>query len=88
VLEQTFWNGELTPCKKVSIVVGKAPVPTWWFHGLEGTVRKAVEIQYKKEAPFYIDDEDGVGWLKVTLGRGGPDWGHSSLAVTSVSDRV
>ena len=33
---------------------------------------------------FYLDDEDGAGWDKVTVGRGSPRWPHSSLDVERV----
>lgn len=31
--------------------------------------------------PFFLDNADERGWLKVTEGRGGPAFGHRSLPV-------
>lgn len=45
--------------------------------------RKAVEVSYHG-AKFYLDNEDGSGWAKVTKGHGSPRWGHSSLSVERV----
>lgn len=69
----------------MKVVVGKAPQPTWWCAGLEGTVREAVEVT-QDGYTFYLDNEDGSGWLKVTYGLGSPQWGHSSLPVERVLD--
>lgn len=45
---------------------------------MEGTERGAVEVNYYDQT-FYLDNENGSAWRKVTLGGGGPEWGHSSL---------
>lgn len=81
--QKTYWNGEPTLCRRVLVVVGESPMPSWWCAGLAGTKRKAVEVHYFDE-PFYLDDEDGSGWNKVTIGMGGPRTGHRSLPVAQV----
>lgn len=81
--ETTYWNGEPTPCRIVRVIVGESPVPTWWCAKLAGTEREAVEVTYGRER-FYLDNEGGIGWAKVTLGRGSPQYGHSSLPVAHV----
>jgi hypothetical protein len=78
----TYWNGELTPARRVRVRVGTSPVVTWWCANLEGTVRKAVEVRYGGRT-FYLDDEDGSGWHKVTAGYGSPNVGHSGLPDSS-----
>lgn len=75
---RTYWNGEPTSARRVIVRVGTVPVPTWWCAGLEGTERQAVEVTYGKQT-FYLDNENGSAWGKVTHGYGGPEWGHSSL---------
>lgn len=74
----TYWNGEPTPCRRLVVRVGTVPKSTWWCAGLEGTEREAVEVSYGREV-FYLDNENGSAWAKVTLGYGGPEWGHKSL---------
>lgn len=74
----TYWNGEETPAWRVVVRVGHAPRPTWWCAELEGTERDAVRVEYGGEV-FYLDDEDGSGWRKVTTGRGSPAYGFRSL---------
>ncbi|HET7321862.1 MAG TPA: hypothetical protein VFI96_05145 [Longimicrobiaceae bacterium] len=81
--ERTYWNGEPTPCRRVRVVVGPSPRASWWCAGLEGTVREAVEVRYGREV-FYLDNENGSGWEKVTAGLGSPHVGHSSLPVSRV----
>lgn len=81
---QTFWNYQPVPCRRVRVIVGPCEKETYWHNGLEGTEREAVEVNYPGEArPFYLDNEDGSGWAKVTNG-GGPDMGHKSLPVERV----
>lgn len=84
----TYWNGEPTPCRRVQVVVGHVATPTWWCKEFEGTIRRAVEVDYHGQK-FYLDNEDypvepDAGWHKVTVGLGGPHWGHKSLPVDRV----
>lgn len=74
----TRWNGEPTPAVCVRVRVGTVPAATWWCAGIEGTVREAVRVTYAGHT-FYLDNEDGSGWAKVTRGGGGPAWPHRSL---------
>lgn len=79
----TFWNGERCEAERVVVIVGKALRPTWWCAPLEGQKRRAVRVRYNGQT-FYLDDENGSGWHKVTSGRGSPWVGHSSLPDDSV----
>jgi hypothetical protein len=81
-LTETYWNGEPTPARKVRVRVGESPVRTWWCAPLAGSERKAVEVRYGDRV-FYLDNEDGSGWRKVTTGHGSPNVGHSGLPDTS-----
>jgi len=76
--EKTYWNGEPANCRRVVVRVGNVEKPTWWCAGMEGTERAAVEVNYYGQT-FYLDDENGSAWGKVTGGMGGPEWGHKSL---------
>lgn len=76
--EPTFWNYEPCEAWRQKIKVGKAERPTFWYANLDGTTREAVGVNYHGHV-FYLDNEDGSGWAKVTKGRGGPDWPHNSL---------
>lgn len=76
---QTYWNGEPTPVRRVKVIVGKSPAPTWWCADLEGTTRDAIAVDYHGTT-FYIDDEPDA-WEKLTVGRGSWRYGHSSLPV-------
>ncbi|HTG95730.1 MAG TPA: hypothetical protein VL866_24225 [Pyrinomonadaceae bacterium] len=76
--EKTYWNGEPANCRRVIVRVGTVEKPTWWCADMEGTERVAVEVNYGKQT-FYLDDENGSAWGKVTGGMGGPEWGHKSL---------
>jgi len=80
---RTYWNGEPADCRRVVVRVGRVERPTWWCAGMEGTERRAVEVNYGNQI-FYLDDENGSAWLKVTRGGGGPEWGHKSLPDDSV----
>jgi hypothetical protein len=82
--EPTFWNGEPCHARKVRVVIGNhGNFDHPWFLPFVGHERDAVEITYDNRT-FYIDDSNGTGWHKVTLGKGSPRWGHSSLDVDQV----
>lgn len=84
----TRWNGERCKAEKVRVIVGPSDRPTWWCAGMVGQERAAVRVEYGGHK-FYLDDEDGSGWRKVTAGRGSPEWPHSSLPVErEVTSRV
>jgi hypothetical protein len=80
---KTRWNGEKCKARRVLIRVGACPLPTWWYAGLVGTEMKAVEVVYGGQT-FYLADEDGNGWHKVTVEHGGPHWGHNSVDCAEV----
>ncbi len=84
--ERTYWNGEPCLARIVRVIVGPSPRETWWCAKLVGTEREAVEVRYYDQPPFYLDNEGGLGWAKVTIGCGYPDYGHASLPVERVVD--
>lgn len=76
----TEWNGE--PCEArrlTAIVADNTAFPGYWARHLVGTRRDVVEVVYGGET-FYLDDEAGEGWNKVTHG-GSPRWGHSNISI-------
>lgn len=77
---KVYWNGEPGAiARRVRVQVPKAEKETYWYAELEGTVRRAVEITYHGQT-FLLDDEDEqLGWRKVTWGLGDPQFGHKSL---------
>jgi hypothetical protein len=83
---QTFWNGEPAEARRVVLVVADAPdFPAFWARaeGIIGQERYAVEVLSgnapEGSFPFYLDDDNGSGWHKVTGGHGSPRWGHRDL---------
>jgi hypothetical protein len=81
----TFWNGKFASARRCRVVVGEADSPRKWYAGLEGTEREAVEVRHPTEGTvFYIDNEDGSGWGKITWGKGSPAYGHRSLPVARI----
>ncbi|MEW2451234.1 hypothetical protein AB0896_27375 [Streptomyces parvulus] len=76
----TRWNGE--PCQArpvTAVVTDDGSFPGYWARDHVGTRRAVVEVTYGGST-FYLDDEDGTGWAKVTSG-GSPSHGHRSLTV-------
>ena len=82
---KTFWNGEPCLARRVRVIIGESPVPTWWCFALAGQIREAVEVKYGDQL-FYLDNDDGSGWWKVTEGKGSPGWAHRSLPVATVME--
>jgi hypothetical protein len=74
------WNYEPAEAWRGTVIVGKSERPTWWCASMVGTRRKCVKVQSWGE-PFFIDDEDGRGSLKVFERGGGPDSYHASIPV-------
>ena len=78
--ETTYWNGEKTPCKRVTLVMEAQPqFSLYWGKHLVGTRVKAVEVNYETHM-FYLYDDDGTGWIKVTQGHGSPSYGHCDVS--------
>lgn len=80
----TYWNGEPCEARRVMVRIPEdASFPNAWWkdwegHDLTGEVVRAVEVTYGGET-FFLADEVGSAWSKVTLGRGSPRFGHRSL---------
>ena len=89
--KNAWWNGRRCNARIVRVIVGHSDYPTWWCAQLEGQEREAVEIWAADQAgpqPFYIDNEDGIGWRKVTELKGHPMTFHRSLPVKQVIEPV
>jgi hypothetical protein len=87
--QQTYWNGELADARRVRVIVADdGRFPNYWAREFVGQERDAVEVLSGDAPddvfPFYLDDEDGTGWVKVTTGRGSPRWGHRTIQVEEV----
>lgn len=79
-MANTQWNGEPCAARRVTVIVAdNTAFPMYWARRFVGMRRKAVEVHYGGDT-FYLDDEDGSGWNKVTHG-GSPWWTHSNLTV-------
>lgn len=84
----TRWNGEQCTAVRVKLRVEMPPHgqhPQYWARDLVGTVRKAVRVEYHGTV-FYLDDETGAGWEKVTIGGGSPHWPSDTLYGVEVAE--
>lgn len=84
--DRTYWNGEPCHAVRVQLRVSAPPQglhPQYWAAEHIGQVRPAVRVVYGDQT-FYIDDEAGAGWAKVTTGHGSPAVGSRSLYGTEV----
>lgn len=82
-MSKTYWNGEPCKARRVLITVGDCPFPRGWYKHLIGTEMRAVEVTYGNDT-FYLADQDGNGWHKVTVEHGGPHYGHHSVTAAKV----
>ncbi|MEU1275292.1 hypothetical protein [Streptomyces sp. NPDC005799] len=83
-MSDTRWNGEPCTARRITaIVADNQNFPLYWARHLVGTRRNIVEVVYGKST-FYLDDEDGSGWNKVTHG-GSPHWAHSNISIEAAS---
>jgi len=83
-----YWNGLPTIARRGTAVVADAPeFPQYWAktEGLVGQ-RSAVVMVVLDGVNYgggvcYLDDRNGQGWNKVTIGRGSPGYGHADVAI-------
>lgn len=78
----TKWNYEPATAVRVRVRVADAPqFAQYWARPHIGTIRQAVRVTYGG-CTFYLDNEDGSGWHKVTNG-GGPGLPYRDLEIES-----
>lgn len=76
----THWNAMPCQARRVHVIVADTDqFPRYWARHLVGHERAAVRVSYNGDR-FYLDDEDGSGWTKVTHG-GGPGYHHRELFI-------
>lgn len=84
-MSETFWQNEKVDARRVVVIVGDSDrFPNYWARSMVGTERVAVEITPVGGKPFYLDDENGEAWRKITVHHGSPLRGHRSLEVERV----
>lgn len=85
-MTDTRWNGEPCQARRITAIVADTDVfPEYWARPLAGTRRDIVEVTYGEQT-FYLDDENGAGWAKVTSG-GSPRYGHRNIKIEPDSIR-
>jgi hypothetical protein len=82
--EFTYWNGEPCQAQKCEVEVADAlQFKNYWARPLIGQRIKAVEVSVPDPdmEPFYLDNEDGEGWIKVTEGKGMWTYPHKTIEI-------
>lgn len=86
-MEKIWWNGEACSGRRLRVIVpdwhASTDAPLAWWKDLAGTERPAVLVEYGDQRHL-LDDEDGIGWAKVTEGKGSPRRSHSDLPLRSI----
>lgn len=91
-IQKGYWNGEPAEFRVVLITVGPEPEHLsshiakhspglkryLWFVPFIGKLRQAIQVIQGSDV-FYLDNEDGSGFEKVTIGMGSPKWAHRSV---------
>lgn len=81
---KTYWNGEECQAVRAIATVEDAPeFLAYWAQDFVGDRRKIVWVRYGDQE-FFLDNEDGQGWKKVTEGKGSPNVGHKELKVSNL----
>lgn len=81
----TFWNGEpCTAVKGVGVVAENPNNKHYWARDLVGMMIQVVRVTYGGAA-FDIDNRDGSGWRKVTVGGGSPRYRHRNVRLRPTS---
>lgn len=81
----TFWQGEHVDARRVLVEVGDSGrFKAYWAKDIVGTERAAVEVTPVGGKPFYLDDDNGAAWHKITVEHGSSLVGHRHLDITRV----
>lgn len=79
--------------RDVNTHLARQAAATWWngepVRAVRGTAELAdhpgeridVALLSWMGRPMYLDDTDGIGWAKLTTGRGAPAWPHRNVTV-------
>lgn len=86
--EGTFWNGlPTTAIRGTAIVADCSEFPRYWAR-VEGIIGQRIPVvMVVLDGVSYgggidhLDDRDGSGWHKVTIGHGGPAYGHAEVEI-------
>lgn len=70
----TYWNGEPATCVRGTAIV-IAPLE------YEGNRMPVVLVSVGSVSPFVLLDRGGQAWMKVTIGRGSPAYGHRDVSI-------
>lgn len=81
-----FWNGLPTRATQGSAIVSDDGLfPDYWAKELVGeripVVRVVLDGVTDEGGIMFIDDRDGSGRFKVTVGRGTPDYRHRTVVI-------
>jgi len=79
-MTDTFWNGEPAVAVRGTGLVQPSSLPAFWGKDLTGKRVPVVKVVYGRHT-FYLYDDGGAGWAKVTSGHGSPRLGHRNLTV-------
>lgn len=78
-MRRGFWNGERCGYQIGTVICGRSESSFSWCRNLFGERIPVVKVFYGDE-PFYLyNGEDQEGVVKVTIGRGSPQYPHSSV---------
>lgn len=93
-ITKTYWNGLPTTAIRGTAIVADAPeFPQYWAKtaGLIGQRIAVVQVDLNGVnyggGIDYLDDRDGQGWRKVTIGHGGPAFPSAHLRIEEGSFR-
>ncbi len=77
--KQGYWNGKPVEYEILLVkVTNRLEGAMSWCKPFIGEDRQAVKVMVPHHRPFYIDNDDGSGYLKV-IGGGDPKTAHRSL---------
>jgi len=84
--ELTYWNGLLTTASRGTAVVADTPeFPEYWARAIIGIRIPVVYVDLdgvnSGGGVTYLDNREGVGWFKVTKGKGLPQYSHGNVSI-------
>lgn len=80
-----FWNGEPCIFYPIEYTVKESNVISHWFNRFVGQKRQGLKVEYDG-GNFFIDNQHGDGYYKLTKGKGSVKCGHKSINFESYTE--
>lgn len=84
-----WWEGKPCHARCLNVrLIESTDFPMYWGNAFVGQVRQAFEMTVPGLKPFFIDNEDGTGRVKIVHGLGSPEIFHRGMIDPEIIDEI